>query len=76
MRLVIEEHAVTDTDGDLANHMHQIHNIPLVGIRRSTAEEQAWPLVFLNSRRSSYIAGESLHTDAGFRGAMVTGQIS
>jgi NAD(P)-dependent dehydrogenase (short-subunit alcohol dehydrogenase family) len=43
--------------------------------RRSTAEEQAWPLVFLNSRRSSYIAGEALHTDAGFLGAMVTGQI-
>ena len=43
--------------------------------RRSTAEEQAWPLVFLNSPRSSYIAGEALHTDAGFLGAMVTGQI-
>jgi NAD(P)-dependent dehydrogenase (short-subunit alcohol dehydrogenase family) len=43
--------------------------------RRSTAEEQAWPLVFLNSPRSSYIAGESLHTDAGFLGATVTGQI-
>jgi NAD(P)-dependent dehydrogenase (short-subunit alcohol dehydrogenase family) len=43
--------------------------------RRSTAEEQAWPLVFLNSPRSSYIAGEALHTDAGFTGAMVTGQI-
>ena len=43
--------------------------------RRSTAEEQAWPLVFLNSPRASYIAGEALHTDAGFLGAMVTGQI-
>jgi NAD(P)-dependent dehydrogenase (short-subunit alcohol dehydrogenase family) len=43
--------------------------------RRSTAEEQAWPLVFLNSRRSSYIAGEALHTDAGFLGAATTGQI-
>jgi NAD(P)-dependent dehydrogenase (short-subunit alcohol dehydrogenase family) len=43
--------------------------------RRSTAEEQAWPLVFLNSPRSSYIAGEALHTDGGFLGAMVTGQI-
>ena len=43
--------------------------------RRSTAEEQAWPLVFLNSPRSSYVAGEALHTDAGFLGAMVTGQL-
>ena len=43
--------------------------------RRSTPEEQAWPLVFLNSPRASYIAGEGLYTDAGFVGAMVTGQI-
>ena len=43
--------------------------------RRSNAEEQAWPLLFLNSPRSSYIAGEALHVDAGFLGAMVTGQI-
>lgn len=43
--------------------------------RRSLAEEQAWPLVFLNSRRASYIAAESLHVDAGFLGAMVTGQL-
>jgi NAD(P)-dependent dehydrogenase (short-subunit alcohol dehydrogenase family) len=43
--------------------------------RRSSAEEQAWPLVFLNSPRSSYVAGEALHVDAGFLGALVTGQI-
>jgi NAD(P)-dependent dehydrogenase (short-subunit alcohol dehydrogenase family) len=43
--------------------------------RRSTAEEQAWPLVFLNSPRCSYVAGEALHTDAGFLGAMVTGRL-
>jgi NAD(P)-dependent dehydrogenase (short-subunit alcohol dehydrogenase family) len=44
--------------------------------RRSTPTEQAWPLLFLNSPRSSYIAGEALHTDAGFLGAMVTGQLN
>jgi NAD(P)-dependent dehydrogenase (short-subunit alcohol dehydrogenase family) len=44
--------------------------------RRSTSVEQGWPLVFLNSPHSSYIAGEALHTDAGFTGAMVTGQIA
>lgn len=43
--------------------------------RRSTSIEQGWPLVFLNSPHSSYIAGEALHTDAGFTGALVTGQI-
>lgn len=42
--------------------------------RRSRAEEQAWPLLFLNSPRSSYIAGEALHVDGGFLAAMVTGQ--
>ena len=43
--------------------------------RRSSAEEQAWPLVFLNSPRSSYVAGIAFPVDAGFYGAMVTGQI-
>ncbi len=43
--------------------------------RRSSAVEQAWPLLFLNSPRASYIAGEALHTDAGFLAAQVTGQL-
>jgi NAD(P)-dependent dehydrogenase (short-subunit alcohol dehydrogenase family) len=40
--------------------------------RRSSAEEQAWPMLFLNSPRSSYVAGEALHVDGGFLGEMVT----
>ena len=43
--------------------------------RRSTPDEQAWPLVFLNSPRSSYVTGEAFHTDAGFIGALVTGRL-
>lgn len=43
--------------------------------RRSTAEEQAWPLLFLNSPRSSYVAGEALHVDAGFLAAQTTDQL-
>ena len=43
--------------------------------RYSTPEEQAWPLVFLNSPRSSYIAGESLFVDGGFFGALQTGKL-
>lgn len=43
--------------------------------RRSSAEEQAWPLVFLNSPRSSYVAGIAFPVDAGFYGALTTGQI-
>jgi NAD(P)-dependent dehydrogenase (short-subunit alcohol dehydrogenase family) len=42
---------------------------------RSDAVEQTWPLVFLNSRRSSYIAGEAVHVDAGFQAAQTTGQL-
>jgi NAD(P)-dependent dehydrogenase (short-subunit alcohol dehydrogenase family) len=43
--------------------------------RDSEPEEQAWPLVFLNSPRLSYVTGESLHADGGFLGAVTTGQI-
>jgi NAD(P)-dependent dehydrogenase (short-subunit alcohol dehydrogenase family) len=43
--------------------------------RYSDPEEQAWPLVFLNSPRASYIVGEVLFTDGGFFGSMQTGQI-
>jgi len=45
------------------------------GRRRSTSEEQAWPLIFLNSPRCSYVTGEALQTDAGFLGAVITGQL-
>jgi NAD(P)-dependent dehydrogenase (short-subunit alcohol dehydrogenase family) len=43
--------------------------------RYSTAEEQAWPLLYLNSPRSSFITGETLMVDGGFLGAMTFGQI-
>lgn len=43
--------------------------------RLSTPEEQAWPLVFLNSPASTYVNGVVLPADGGFMGAMATGQI-
>jgi NAD(P)-dependent dehydrogenase (short-subunit alcohol dehydrogenase family) len=43
--------------------------------RYSTPEEQAWPLVFLNSPRLSYVAGEAFYVDGGFFGALQTGQV-
>jgi NAD(P)-dependent dehydrogenase (short-subunit alcohol dehydrogenase family) len=43
--------------------------------RRSTPEEQAGPLVFLNSDWASYINGVSLPVDGGFMGGLATGQI-
>lgn len=43
--------------------------------RYSTVEEQAWPMVFLNSPRSSYLAGTSLFADGGFEAALLSGQL-
>ena len=43
--------------------------------RRSTPVEQAYPLIFLNSRAASYITVENVITDGGTIGAVMTGQI-
>jgi NAD(P)-dependent dehydrogenase (short-subunit alcohol dehydrogenase family) len=43
--------------------------------RRSTPEEQAGPLVFLNSAAASYLNGVALPVDGGFLGGIATGQI-
>ena len=43
--------------------------------RHAIAEEQAWPLVFLNSPRCSFVTGVQFDCDGGFKGAMFTGQI-
>jgi NAD(P)-dependent dehydrogenase (short-subunit alcohol dehydrogenase family) len=42
--------------------------------RLSTPEEQAWPLVMLNSPRFSYVTGQSFLIDGGLFGAVHTGQ--
>jgi NAD(P)-dependent dehydrogenase (short-subunit alcohol dehydrogenase family) len=43
--------------------------------RHSTPDEQAWPLIFLNSKLASYITGENLIADGGTMGAAMTGGI-
>jgi NAD(P)-dependent dehydrogenase (short-subunit alcohol dehydrogenase family) len=43
--------------------------------RYSTPEEQAWPVIFLNSPRSSYVTGEAFAADGGFFGLLTTNQI-
>ena len=43
--------------------------------RRSTPEEQAAALIYLNSDRSSYINGVALPVDGGFLGGVATGQV-
>ena len=47
---------------------------PLWG-RNARPDEQAWPLLFLNSPRSSYVTGTQLDADAGFKAGVFTGQI-
>lgn len=39
MRLVVEDHAATDTDGELANHMHQVHHMNRVDVSMFSDEE-------------------------------------
>jgi NAD(P)-dependent dehydrogenase (short-subunit alcohol dehydrogenase family) len=43
--------------------------------RNSTPAEQAWPLIMLNSPRSSYVTATTLMTDGGFSGGLYTGGI-
>ncbi len=50
-------------------------NFPVPLGRRSIPDEQAWPLIFLNSKLASYITGENLITDGGTMGAVMTGSI-
>jgi NAD(P)-dependent dehydrogenase (short-subunit alcohol dehydrogenase family) len=47
---------------------------PLWG-RNARPDEQAWPLLFLNSPRASYVTGVQFDADAGFRAGLFTGQI-
>jgi NAD(P)-dependent dehydrogenase (short-subunit alcohol dehydrogenase family) len=43
--------------------------------RMSTPEEQAYPLIFLNSAAATYITGTNLFTDGGFVGGLMTGAV-
>lgn len=52
-----------------------MENFPVPLGRRSTPEEQAYPLVFLNSPAASFITGENLITDGGTMGATFTGNV-
>lgn len=43
--------------------------------RQATAEEQAWPLIFLNSAAAGFISGVCLPVDGAFTGGVNTGLI-
>jgi NAD(P)-dependent dehydrogenase (short-subunit alcohol dehydrogenase family) len=44
--------------------------------RNATAEEQAWPLAFFNSDAASFISGVNVFVDAGYTGALFTGEVA
>jgi len=44
--------------------------------RYATSEEQAEPLVFLNSDMARYMSGADLQVDYGFVGQIMTGKIN
>jgi NAD(P)-dependent dehydrogenase (short-subunit alcohol dehydrogenase family) len=50
-------------------------NFPRPIGRNATPEEQAYPLLFLNSDAASYITGHNLDVDGGFVGGLLTGQV-
>ena len=60
---------------ETANGVEFMRGFPKPIGRMSTPEEQAWPLVFLNSGRASYVTGTALFADGGFTGALYTGRI-
>ena len=44
--------------------------------RNANADEQAWPLAFLNSDAASFISGVNIFVDAGYAGALFTGEVA
>ena len=50
-------------------------NFPIPLERRARPEEQAYPLIFLNSRAASFITGENVNTDGGTMGSIMTGTV-
>jgi NAD(P)-dependent dehydrogenase (short-subunit alcohol dehydrogenase family) len=63
-----------DAKSDLGDEYFEHYPYPLLG-RMATAEEQAWPLVLLNSPLNAVVTGAVLYTDQGFAGGAFTGSL-
>jgi NAD(P)-dependent dehydrogenase (short-subunit alcohol dehydrogenase family) len=62
------------TVAELGEEFFAAYPYPTLG-RMASAEEQAWPLVLLNSSRNAVVSGAVLYTDQGFTGGSVTGSL-
>jgi NAD(P)-dependent dehydrogenase (short-subunit alcohol dehydrogenase family) len=59
---------------DIGKDFFDRYPYPTLG-RMATPEEQAWPLVMLNSSRMNVVSGAILYTDQAFSGGLYTGMI-
>lgn len=65
---------MTPTIADLGEEFFERFPYPSLG-RMATPEEQAWPLVLLNSPLNNTVSGAVLYTDQGFTGGAFTGSL-
>jgi len=63
---------MTPTIADLGQEYFDRFPYPVLG-RMAKAEEQAWPLILLNSPLNAVVSGTVLYTDQGVAGALSTG---
>jgi NAD(P)-dependent dehydrogenase (short-subunit alcohol dehydrogenase family) len=65
---------MTETITELGQEFFDRYPYPSLG-RPASAEEQAWPLVLLNSPLNATVSGAVLYTDQGFNGGALTGSL-
>jgi NAD(P)-dependent dehydrogenase (short-subunit alcohol dehydrogenase family) len=58
----------------LGEEFFERYPYPVLG-RMATPEEQAWPLVLLNSPLNAVVSGAVLYTDQGYSGGALTGSL-
>ncbi len=69
------------TISGMTRHFESVASPALIDVftapinRRSTSEEQCYPLIFLNCRGASYVNGLNLRADGGFTAGVMLGQI-
>jgi len=63
------------TVAELGKEFFEAFPYPVLG-RMATPEEQAWPLILLNSSLNAVVSGTVLYTDQAFSGGLLTGALA